>query len=187
MKLSNQTVPANLSRSVHSLVRAFALLTIAFAVFVIAQLCHAQDQQPTASSAIELARTGMQADRNTIITTGMNFSDKDAAVFWPIYRDYQYQRSKLDDRRMVVIKQYTQKYQALTDAEAKNMAEQMLEYDSRLLALKKAYFKKFNKALPALTVSKFFQLERRIDLMMDIQVESSLPLLTQAQFTGQVK
>jgi hypothetical protein len=98
----------------------------------------------------------MQADRNTIITTGMNFSDQDAAVFWPIYREYEFQRSKLDDRRMVVIKQYTQKYPILTDTEAKNMAEQMLDCDWRLLALKKAYFKKFNKALPALTVSKFF-------------------------------
>jgi hypothetical protein len=129
----------------------------------------------------------MQADRNTIITAGMNFSDKDAAVFWPIYRDYEYQRSKLDDRRVVVIRQYTQKYPVLTDTEAKNIAEQMLDCYSRLLALKKAYFKKFNKALPALTVSKFFQLERRIDLMMDVQVESSLPLLSQAQYAGQVK
>jgi len=61
------------------------------------------------------------------------------------------------------------------------MAEQMLDCDSRLTALKKKYYKKFIKALPALTVAKFFQLERRVDLMMDMQVESSLPPLTQAQ------
>ncbi|MGA8812747.1 MAG: hypothetical protein WB523_09335, partial [Candidatus Sulfotelmatobacter sp.] len=45
----------------------------------------------------------------------------------------------------------------------------------------KKYYKRFNKVLPALTVAKFFQLERRVDLMMDMQVESSLPPLTQAQ------
>ena len=65
------------------------------------------------------------------------------------------------------------------------MAEQMLACDSRLAALKKKYYRKFNKVLPALTVTKFFQLDRRIDLMMDIQVESSLPPLTQAEYTGQ--
>ena len=65
------------------------------------------------------------------------------------------------------------------------MAEQMLECDSRLAALKKKYYKKFNKVLPALTVAKFFQLERRVDLMMDMQVESSLPPLTQAKYAGQ--
>jgi hypothetical protein len=31
-------------------------------------------------------------------------------------------------------------------------------------------------------VTKFFQMERRIDLLMDMQVESALPPLTQAQY-----
>ena len=82
-----------------------------------------------------------------------------------------------------MIKEYTQKYPNLTDAEAKGMAEQMFDCDSRQVALKKKYYKRFNKVLPALTVTKFFQLERRIDLLMDMQVESSLPPLTQAQYT----
>jgi hypothetical protein len=88
---------------------------------------------------------------------------------------------------VVVVKEYTQKYPNLSDSEAKAMAERMFDYDSRLAALKKRYFKKFNKVLPALTVTKFFQLERRIDLLMDMKVESSLPPLTQAQYTGQAK
>jgi hypothetical protein len=127
----------------------------------------------------------MQADRTTLITAGMNFNDKDGVAFWPIYQQYEYERSRLDDDRVAVIKEYTQKYPTLTDAEAKAMAEQMLGCDYRLAALKKKYYKKFNKVLPALTVARFFQLERRVDLMMDMQVESSLPPLTQAKYTGQ--
>ena len=115
----------------------------------------------------------------------MNFSEKDAAAFWPVYRQYEYERSTLDDRRFVVIKKYIQKYSSLTDADAKAMAEQMFECDSRLAALKKKYFKKFNKVMPALTVTKFFQLDRRIDLLMDMNVESSLPPLTQPQLAVQ--
>jgi hypothetical protein len=65
------------------------------------------------------------------------------------------------------------------------MAEKMLDCDSRLAGLKKKYYRKFNKVLPALTVANFFQLERRVDLMMDMQVESSLPPLTQAKYAGQ--
>ncbi|MGO9346431.1 MAG: hypothetical protein ACLPZJ_08605 [Terriglobales bacterium] len=129
----------------------------------------------------------MQADRTTIVGEAMNFSDQDAAAFWPIYRQYEYERSTLDDGRVAVIKEYTDKYPTLTDAEAKAMAERMFEYDSRLAVLKKKYFRKFNKVLPALTVTKFFQLDRRIDLMMDMKMESALPPLTQAQYTGQEK
>ena len=162
-----------------------ALLTITFAMLAFCRLGRAQDQVPSIDSAIEVARANMQADKATVITATMNFSDKDGAAFWPIYRQYEHERSVLDDGRVAVIKEYTQKYPNLSDSEAKAMAERMFDYDSRLAALKKKYFKKFNKVLPALTVTKFFQLDRRIDLLVDMQVESSLPPLTQAKYVGQ--
>ena len=162
-----------------------ALLVVTFAMLAFCRLGRAQDQEPSIDSAIEVARADMRADKATIITAMMNFSDKDGAGFWPIYRQYEHERSVLDDGRVAVIKEYTQKYPTLTDAEAKAMAEKTLECDSRLAELKKKYYRKFNKALPALTVTKFFQLERRVDLMMDMQVESSLPPLTQAKYAGQ--
>jgi hypothetical protein len=167
--------------------RKSVLLTIAFAMFAFSPICRAQTQEPSMDSAIEVARANAQADRATIVNVAMKFSDKDGAVFWPIYRQYEYERSTLEDRRVAVIKEYAQKYPNLTDDEAKAMAETMFDYDSRLAALKKTYFKKFNKVLPALTVTKFFQLDRRIDLLIDMQVESSLPPLTNAEFDQQAK
>jgi hypothetical protein len=170
---------------VQSMIKNCALLIVTFAMLAFCPLGRGQDQEPTIDSTIALVRANMQADRTALITTGMNFNEKDGAVFWPIYKQYEYERSKLDDRRVAVIKEYTQKYPTLTDAEAKAMAAQMLQCDSDLAALKKKYYRKFNKVLPALTVTKFFQLERRVDLMMDMQVEASLPPLTQAQYAAQ--
>jgi hypothetical protein len=163
-----------------------ALLVVTFAMLAFCSVGRAQDQEPAIDSTIAVVRANMKADRTTLITTGMNFNDKDGTAFWPIYQQYEYERSRLDDRRAAVIKEYTQKYPNLTDAEAKAMADQMLDCDSRLAELKKKYYKKFNKVLPALTVTKFFQLDRRIDLMMDMQVEASLPPLTQANYSGQI-
>jgi len=160
-----------------------ALLIVTFAMLALSPIWRAQTQDFSIGSAIEVARANMQADRATIIGGAMNFSEKDSAAFWPVYRQYERERSTLDDGRVAVIKEYTQKYSTLSDADAKAMAEQMFEYDSRLAALKKTYFKRFNKGLPALTVTKFFQLDHRIDLLVDMQVESSLPPLTQAQYT----
>ena len=176
-------VPANDQR-LRSLqmIKKSALLMVTFAMFSFCPLGRAQEQEPTVDSAIAVVRANMRAGRTALITTGMNFSEKDGAAFWPIYQQYEYERSRVDDRRAAVVKEYTQKYPSLTDAEAKAMAEQMLDCESRLAALKKKYYKKFNRVLPALTVTKFFQLERRIDLMMDMQVEAALPPLTEAQY-----
>ena len=159
------------------------LVPVIFAMLAFCPLGRAQDQEPNIDSIIAVARANMRADRATLITTGMNFTDKEGAAFWPIYQQYEYERSNVDDRRAAVIKQYTQKYPKLSDGEAKAMAEQMFDCESRLAELKKKYYKKFNRVLPALTVAKFFQLERRIDLLMDMNVEYSLPPLTQAQYT----
>ena len=166
---------------VRAIVRNSVLLTITFAMLALSPLCRAQTQELSMTSAIEVVRADMGADRTKIITEAMNFSDKDAAAFWPIYRKYEYERSTVDDRRVAVIKEYAEKYSTLTDADAKSMAERMFDCDSRLAALKKRYFKQFTTVLPALTVTKFFQLEHRIDLLMDMKVESSLPPLTRPQ------
>ena len=164
------------------------LIVMTFAMFTLSPLCRAQSEEgsidsavnPESSinSAIEVARAGSRAERASIISTAMSFSDKDAVTFWPIYRQYEYERASLDDGRVAVIKEYTDKNATVTDAEAKSMAERMFEYDSRLVMLKKKYFKKLNKVLPAFTVTKFFQVDRRIDLLMDMNVEAALPPLT---------
>ena len=169
------------------MIKNAVFFVLTFAILAICPLGRAQDQKPNIDSSIAVIRANMQADRTTLITTGMNFNDNEGAAFWLIYREYQYERSKLDDRRSAVIKEYTQKYPNLTDAEAKEMAERMLDCESRLAELKKKYYKKFNRVLPALTVTKFFQLERRVDLMVDMQVEVALPPLTQAQYIDGAK
>jgi hypothetical protein len=158
------------------------LVTLGLALFASSSLCQAQNQQPPSfESAISVVRAGIQANKTATVGQVMDLDDKQAAAFWPIYRRYEYDRSKLDDARVDIIKQYTEKFPDLQDDEAKSLAERMFAYESGIAALKKRYYKEFNKVLPALKVTQFFQLERRIDLMIDMKVESTLPPLTQLQ------
>jgi hypothetical protein len=163
------------------MIRKSVLLTSTLAMLALAPLCLAQTQQPGIGTTIEIVRANMRAERATIISTAMNFSDKDTEAFWPIYRKYEYDRSTLDDGRVAVIKEYTEKFSTLNDADAKAMAQRMFDCDSHLAALKKRYFKKLNAVLPAVTVTKFFQLDHRIDLLIDMKVEAALPPLTRPQ------
>ena len=192
MKPSNPTMPLcprttqdASGKEISAMIRNSLLLTIAFAMLALPSLGCAQSQQPSLDMAIEAVRADMRTEKAKIIGTAMDFREKDAAAFWPIYRQYEYERSTLEDRRFAVIKEYIEKNASLTDPEAKAMAERMFECDSLVTELKKRYFKKFNEVLPAFTVTKFFQLDRRIDLLMDMEVESSLPPLTRPQLAAQ--
>jgi hypothetical protein len=128
-------------------------------------------------SYVESLRADVRADKVALITEAMKFNDKEAAAFWPIYKKYEYDQSKLNDERLQLIKDYTAKFGSITDSEAKSLSEKSFDYDSRRIELKKKYFKEFNNELPAVTVAKFFQLEHRLDLLVDMKLASELPSL----------
>jgi hypothetical protein len=137
----------------------------------------AQTQDSGADSYIESVRADLHADKVAIITRAMNFNDKDSAAFWPIYKKYSYDLSKLDDQRVQLIKEYAQEFNTLTDAQAKDMADRTFKYQSARVDLRKKYFKEFSKVLPTVTVVKFYQLENRLDLLVNLQLASDLPPL----------
>jgi hypothetical protein len=137
----------------------------------------AQTQDAGVDSYIESVRADLHADKVAIITKAMNFNDKDAAVFWPIYKKYSYDLSTLDDQRVQLIKEYARDYNTLTDAQAKDMADRIFKYEAARIDLKKKYFKQFNKVLPAITVVKFYQLENRLELLVNLQLAADLPPL----------
>jgi hypothetical protein len=145
----------------------------------------AQQQEPSLDSYIESLRADLRADKVAIITQAMRFNDKDAAAFWPVYKKYEYDLSNLNDQRVKLIKEYADKFATMTDADAKSMADRMFDYESRRIDLKKKYFKEFNKVLPALTVVTFFQLEHRLDLLVDLKLASDLPSLLVRPNSGQ--
>jgi hypothetical protein len=132
---------------------------------------------PSLDAYIDAIRADLRSDKIEVIASAMQFNDRDAAAFWPIYKRYEAEQAKLNDERIQLIKSYADNWTTLTDAEAKGLAQKSLELESRRAELKKKYFGEFNKALPGLTVAKFVQLEYRLDLLVDVKIASELPAL----------
>jgi hypothetical protein len=57
------------------------------------------------------------------------------------------------------------------------MADRTFKYQSARVDLRKKYFKEFSKVLPVVTVVKFYQLENRLDLLINVQLAAELPPL----------
>jgi hypothetical protein len=141
----------------------------------------AQSSSPTGDPAldayIDSIRADLRSDKISVITEAMRFNEKDAAAFWPIYKKYDAEQIKLNDARIQVIKNYSNNWASLTDLEAKKLAEESLDLESRRADLRKRYFAEFNDVLPGLLVANFFQLEYRLDLLVDLKIASELPAL----------
>ena len=138
----------------------------------------AQNNGPSVDSYIESIRADTRADKVAIITEAMQFSDQDSKIFWPVYRKYEADLMKVNDQRVALIKSYADKFTTMTDADAKAMIAQSLDFESRRTDAKKKCANELQKAgLSSLTVAKFIQLEHRLDLLIDVKIASELPSL----------
>lgn len=164
----------------HEVTKKLPLLLIVLSAGLLIPRCQAQTAASTGGdldSQIESVRADLRADKVAIITDTMKFTPQESNAFWPIYRKYEADLTKLNDERVKLIKQYSDKYMTLTDADAKQMAVQSFELESRRADLKKRYFKEFNQQISGVTCAKFFQLEHRLDLLVDLKIASELPAL----------
>ena len=161
----------------------FAVLLLSLGIF--SNFSVAQSSEPSLDLYIESLRADLRADKVAIISEAMQFNDQESKAFWPVYRKYEAEVMKVNDQRLALIKSYSDKFVLMTDADAKAMIDQSLDFESRRTDVKKRYAKEFQIAgLSSLIVAKFLQLEHRLDLLVDLKIASELPSLL-IKSTGQ--
>jgi len=133
--------------------------------------------KPLTDADIQLLRSDLQADKNTIITHAMQFTEPESTAFWPVYRDYARDQQLVGDERLQLIKDYAQNYDSMDDAKAKNMMQRLLSIDAKFVSVRQEYWTRFEKALGAKRAAKFFQVDSRLSLLVNLQLVSEIPLL----------
>jgi hypothetical protein len=135
-----------------------------------------KDKTLNLSAYAELLRSDVRAQKVAIITEVMGFTEAEAAAFWPIYREYDLDISKLGDERLAMIREYAAKFSSLTDAVAANLAATAMDLEARRTAAMARCYEKVRAALSARTALRFLQVEHQLQLLIDLQIASSLPV-----------
>ena len=126
---------------------------------------------------IEAMRTVVQTERKILIMQEMTLSSDEAAVFWPLYDEYRAEAKKIGNLRVKVITDYAAAYETMTDEIAKQLLSDSVKFEEQSLKLKKKYLKKFEKILPATKVTRYFQLENKLDAVVNYDLASEIPLM----------
>ena len=132
---------------------------------------------PLTDSDIQLLRSNVQSEKNAIIAHTMRFTDPEAAAFWPVYRIYVRDQDSIADRRLQLITEYAKSIENLDDAKAKDLAQRMMNVDGDTLSLREKYWPQFEKALGGKKAAKFYQVDDRLSLIIDVQLASQIPLI----------
>ncbi len=149
------------------------LLIIIIALLSVNTIAYGQD----VNAYIELLRADVKTQRIAIIKENMQFTEAESSAFWPVYKEYEYELDRINNERVELIKDYARNYFNLTDEKSEELIKKVFKWEEKRIKLKKKYFKKFKKALSSIIAAQFFQLERQISLLIDLQIASQLPLI----------
>jgi hypothetical protein len=139
----------------------------------------AQGSAETNKEEIELTRAIIKVQKKQIVAKNMNLTSDEKDQFWAVYREYQGKMDSVRDKRVKLITDYadTLKNGNLTDAKAWEMLDEYLSYESARIALKKSFVGKFRQVLPSKKATRFFQLETKLEAIINFELARQIPLV----------
>jgi len=133
--------------------------------------------QAQVQSDIATGRAQLQSDRQAIVAANLPLTEEQAQAFWPVYREYSLQMQKLGDRMVSLIMDYAKNAATLTDAQATAMLDDYIAIQKDQIKTRSEWVSKFRKVLPPKSVTRFYQIENKLDVMVQYEAADAIPLV----------
>ena len=174
-----------------------AVWSVLFMFCALSQLCaqdkaqsQKADQQSTPSPAtsaeqknvqeyVELLRSNVRQQKAEIMGSVLQLDVDQAAKFWPIYSEYDAELTKLNNLRLANIREYAANYDQMTDAKADELIQKAFDYRRQRSELLSKYYGRVKISIGAIQAARFLQVEDQLLLIIDLQIESALPVVGQ--------
>lgn len=128
---------------------------------------------------LALLRRDLRADKKKLIALNVPLTETEATKFWPVYDEYAVEMSKVYDEFYSIIKEYAANQKTLTDAQASSMINRWAALQIQQAQTRLKYIPLVEKVIPGRKAALFFQIDRRLYELMDLQVASQIPLVAQ--------
>ncbi len=125
---------------------------------------------------IALLRQDIRAKKMQVIGQNMSLSDMEAEKFWPIYNHYADDLHEVNNAKYALLKQYVEMWSTMSDQDALIYVRHWLEVDAEAQALRLKYVPVVTQVLSGRKAATFFQLDRRLAIIVDLQLFSQIPL-----------
>ena len=153
-----------------------ALLMTA-ALFALGSISIAQNKDAEYDKYVTLLRKDLRSEKKQFLALNLPMTETEAVKFWPVYEQYAGELSKIYDGRIVLLKEFAANINTLTDASAGGLIRRMADNDEQITRLRQKYVTPVMSVIPGKKAALFFQLERRLGLLLDLQLASEVPLV----------
>jgi hypothetical protein len=178
------TYSVRLGRKVknHLIVVVLAGVGMVLGVTANAQTASSQANDPHVikDQDLELFRKDIRSQKKQLVAANLKLTDAEATKFWPVYDRYTADLIKINDKKYGLIQEYADHWGTMTDEQASSFVRQWLDVDIAIAQLRQKYVPEVAQVLNGRKTATFFQLDRRISMMIDLQLSSNVPIV-QAQ------
>jgi predicted Zn-dependent peptidase len=126
---------------------------------------------------IQGIRTDIREVAKEIVTENMVLTPDEAKIFWPLYDEYMLEVAVLGDQEVKLTEEYMLNFYMMEEKTASNLLDDILNLERDKQSLKSEYIRKMKKVLPAKVVGRFYQIDRRLNLLIDAEKVSRMPML----------
>jgi hypothetical protein len=134
---------------------------------------------------MDLLRKDLRSKRKQLIAANLKLTETEAAKFWPVYDQYIVELITINDRKFSLMQEYADNWGKLTNEQSLLFTRNWLDIDIAIAQLRQKYVPMVAKVLEGRKTATFFQLDRRIAMMMDLQVSSQMPLMQEQESSSQ--
>jgi hypothetical protein len=134
------------------------------------------DSQPIPDEDIQLLKRDLRSEKKQIVAANMNFTDAEAEKFWPVYDRYAADLATVYDTKIALLQEYLQNYRTMTGDEAESYIRRRAAVEEQVMQLRLKYVPSFRKVLSGRQAALFFQIEWRLDLLINLQF-AQMPLI----------
>ena len=131
------------------------------------------------ADSLEESFAKIQEKKKEMISKSIHLTEEQSKVFWEIYADYESELSSVTQEGFKLMQKYSEKYRSnsISVQDASNIMAGDFRAKAREIQIKEQYLPRYQAALPAEIVLRFYQLENKIDLLLGAEIAESLPLL----------
>ncbi|HQO76987.1 MAG TPA: hypothetical protein PLG17_00590 [Thermodesulfobacteriota bacterium] len=147
---------------------------IVMTTMLCAGLLSAQDQP---ADNMQLLKEKMSADKKLLVASNMGLTESEAKGFWPIYDTYHTELDKINERTKRLIADYAGNYETMTDEAAQKLLDEGLAIDRDRQKLRESFMPKFREILTAKKVARYYQLENKINSVINYDLAGRIPLV----------
>ena len=129
------------------------------------------------TDSMQQVRDKLRGDKRSLVSKAMVLTESEGKAFWPVYGRYEKEFGAVNDRLAKLIQDYATHYRGLTNESARKMVDTYLAIEADRLKLRQSYLPKFRQVLPETKVALLYQLENKIQTVVNYELAAGIPLL----------